>query len=275
MLIMDQDTKDGIIGIFILIIIIIVTSFFIYAVFIHEPSEDPWLEPKNHYTYYIDMDSHSKLNEYLINDIDVRESFKAWSDLNDISFTEVDEPSDDYKMAWIHRKLGIEPQLPDIIIFFSQTPSTYGVVGETRCYITYCIIEIIMGHHDCNNDYRLYDYNFTLHTLKHEIGHNIGVFHTNDEESIMYSKGNKIGHNKAIDDFNPRNLTIPDHKYLSEFKDYGYVINQAQQRVYTEGTVDIPKIIRCFNTPPFLSYDWFSFEIRKIYHTLYFLEIHG
>ena len=264
---MDQDTKDGILGIIMIILIILVISLFIYTVFIHEPSDDIWLETKNQYTYYIDMDSHSKLNEYLINDIDVRESFKAWSDLNDISFTEVDEISDNYQLARFTQTI-IEPQLPDIIIFFSQTPSMYGVVGNTRCYITYCTIEITMGHRDCNNEYRLYDYNFTLHTLKHEIGHTIGVFHTNDRENLMYNEGYEIGHNKALNNFNPRNLTIPDHKYLSEFKDYSYVISQAQQRVYVEGTVDIPKIIDCFYTPTFLSYDWFSFEFRKIYYIL-------
>ena len=261
---MDQETKDSIIGNFMSILMISSILLFIYIFITHIPPDDSLLPPKDHYTYYIDMDSHSKLDEYLINDKDIREAFKSWSDLNDdISFTEVDETTDDYKMAWIHRRLGTEPQLPDIIIFFSQTPNTYGIAGHTRCYITYCTIEMSMGLHDCNNDYRLYDYNYLLKVLKHEIGHTIGIYHTSDRENLMYS-GYEIGHNKAIDNFNPRNLTIPDHKYLIEFKDYAYVISQAQQRVYVEGTVDIPKIMRCFYTPPFLSYDWFSFEFRKI-----------
>ena len=122
---MDQDTKDGILGIIMIILIVLVISLFIYAVFIHEPQGDSLLPPKDQYTYYIDMDSHNKLDEYLIDDKTVREAFKAWSDLNDMSFTEVNETTNDYKMAWIYRMLGIEPQLSDIIIFFTQTPSVY------------------------------------------------------------------------------------------------------------------------------------------------------
>ena len=135
---MDKETKDGIFGLFMFILLISSTSYFLYNLF-NEPSEDPWLEPKNHYTYYIDMDSHSKLDEYLINDKTVRESFKAWSDLNDISFTEVNEPTDDYKLAWFSRTLGIEPQLPDIIIFFTQTFKYiwYNWSNKMLCYILY------------------------------------------------------------------------------------------------------------------------------------------
>ena len=264
---MDEEikiTKSDIVGFIVFMLIIILTPITIYLYFIYEPSDDTWLETKNQYTYYIDMDSHSKLNEYLINDIDVRESFKAWSDLNDISFTEIDEISDNYQLTWFSKMLGIEPQLPNIIIFFSQTPNTYGTIGETRCYNTYCTIEIIMGHHDCNNEYRLYDYNYLLYALKHEIGHTIGISHTNDRKNLMYNEGYEIGHNKAIDNFNPRNLTIPDHEHLSEFKDYGYVINQARMKINNNDNINLLKVMECFYTPPFLSYDWFYIEFIKI-----------
>ena len=259
---MDQDTKDAIIGLFIFVIIILVISFFIYAVFIHEPSDDSWLEPKDQYTYYIDMYSHSKLDEYLIDDKAVRVAFKTWSDINDISFIEVNEISDNYQLARFTQTI-IEPQLPDIIIFFSQTPHTYGTAGQTRCYNTYCTIEIIMGHHDCNNKYRLYDYNKILHTIKHEIGHIIGVFHIFDTNHLMFGID-------FTDNFNPRNLTIPDYKESYVYNDYSYDLQRNQTIINYEllGMADIMKHLKCINTPPFLSYDWFVFEIQKIYWRL-------
>ena len=126
-----------------------------------------------------------------------------------------------------------------------------------------------MGAYDCNNEYRLFNYKHLLNTLKHEIGHTVGVFHTNDKENLMYNNGDEIGDNKALIDYNPRNLAIPSNEHADIFKDYGYVINQARMKMYTDGgSVDIQKIIDCFYNPSFLSYDWFNLEYRKIFYTL-------
>ena len=265
---MDQDIKDGILGIIMIILIVLVISLFIYAVFIHEPQGDSLLPPKDHYTYYIDMDSHSKLNEYLINDIDVREAFKAWSDKNDILFKEVDQITVDYKKTWFDERLlplcerphlmnldfCVRPYLPKIIVFFSETSHTYGLVGHTKCYMTIqCTIEIVMGQHDCNNEYRLYNHNYILNVLKQEIGNIISVVHPNDRESITYIDGFEFGDNRTLDDYNIKNLTKPNYEYSDPFKDYN---------------INTSKDTSCFYTPPFLSYDWFNLEYRKIFYTL-------
>ena len=119
-----------------------------------------------------------------------------------------------------------------------------------------------IGQYDCNNNYRLFDYDYLLKTLKHEIGHALGILHTFDTNNLMYSPLN------PTHDFNPRNLVIPDYKHSDIFKDYSYIMNQSRIKVHNDDNVDLSRVMECFNTPPFLSYDWFHVEYRKIYYTL-------
>ena len=262
---MNKKRKSEII--YLIIAVIITISFYTY-ILISSGHITYFYSYQDYLSYYIDMDSHNKLNKYSINDTDVRESFKAWSDKNDILFKEVDQITVDYKKTWFDERLlplcerphlmnldfCTRPYLPKIIVFFSETSHTYGLVGHTKCYMTIqCTIEIVMGQRDCNNEYRLYNHNYILNVLKQEIGNIISVVHPNDRESITYIDGFEFGDNRTLDDYNIKNLTKPNYEYSDPFKDYN---------------INTSKDTSCFYTPPFLSYDWFNLEYRKIFYTL-------
>jgi Matrixin. len=48
------------------------------------------------------------------------------------------------------------------------------------------VVEVALGDYNCDGSFQLYDIESVKTIMTHEIGHSIGLPHTNDKESIMY-----------------------------------------------------------------------------------------
>ena len=134
---------------------------------------------KDHYMYYID----DSIHEYNISDVDIEYGFDVWSDINDITFTRV-----------------YDNNIPDIIVSFGYTHPI--AAGTAKCSFGICNIAIYQGAFDCNNEYQYMTNNRIRNAIIHEIGHVIGLQHSNVVGDTMYGLD-------GIDDYNPRNLNIP------------------------------------------------------------------
>ena len=71
-------------------------------------------------------------------------------------------------------------------------------------------ILIRLGMDDCNSDYQLFSYDILKHTIMHEMGHYLGLEHTDDWNHLMYS-------HELFGVFDDLGLVIPYsnvHKFL-------------------------------------------------------------
>ncbi len=48
------------------------------------------------------------------------------------------------------------------------------------------VVEVSLGGYGCDGSFQLYDVNSVLEIMTHELGHSIGLGHTDDQNSIMY-----------------------------------------------------------------------------------------
>ena len=59
-----------------------------------------------------------------------------------------------------------------------------GVLGHT--HLGKGIVEVTLGDYRCDGSFQLYDINSVKTIMTHELGHSIGLPHTNNQENIMY-----------------------------------------------------------------------------------------
>ncbi|MEO2221218.1 MAG: matrixin family metalloprotease [Nitrosopumilus sp.] len=59
-----------------------------------------------------------------------------------------------------------------------------GVLGHA--HLGKGVVEVALGDYNCDGSFQLYDIESIKTIMTHEIGHSIGLPHTNDKESIMY-----------------------------------------------------------------------------------------
>jgi tetratricopeptide (TPR) repeat protein len=59
-----------------------------------------------------------------------------------------------------------------------------GVLGHA--HLGKGVVEVALGDYNCDGSFQLYDIESVKIIMTHEIGHSIGLPHTNDKESIMY-----------------------------------------------------------------------------------------
>ncbi len=71
--------------------------------------------------------------------------------------------------------------------------------------LKHCILDISVGSKDCNSNFIQNDENMVVNILMHEMGHALGLGHTNEENHLMYST-------KSIQqpDFDTKGYTIPE-----------------------------------------------------------------
>ena len=59
-----------------------------------------------------------------------------------------------------------------------------GVLGHA--HLGKGVVEVALGDYNCDGSFQLYDVNSVETIMTHELGHSIGLPHTNDKENIMY-----------------------------------------------------------------------------------------
>ena len=59
-----------------------------------------------------------------------------------------------------------------------------GVLGHA--HLGKGVVEVALGDYNCGGNFQLYDVNSVEYVMTHELGHSIGLLHTNDKENIMY-----------------------------------------------------------------------------------------
>jgi len=53
--------------------------------------------------------------------------------------------------------------------------------------LSHCVLDISVGAEDCNSNFVQNDENMVVNIIMHEIGHALGLGHTNEENHLMYS----------------------------------------------------------------------------------------
>ena len=59
-----------------------------------------------------------------------------------------------------------------------------GVLGHA--HLGKGVVEVALGDYSCDGSFQLYDVETVEQIMTHELGHSIGLMHTNDKENIMY-----------------------------------------------------------------------------------------
>jgi len=59
-----------------------------------------------------------------------------------------------------------------------------GVLGHA--HLGKGVVEVALGDYNCDGSFQLYDVKTVESVMRHELGHSIGLPHTNDRENIMY-----------------------------------------------------------------------------------------
>jgi tetratricopeptide (TPR) repeat protein len=59
-----------------------------------------------------------------------------------------------------------------------------GVLGHA--HLGKGVVEVVLGDYNCDGSFQLYDVKSVEAIMTHELGHSIGLPHTNDKENIMY-----------------------------------------------------------------------------------------
>ena len=163
----------------------------------------PVYSTKTTYTYYID-DSNYR-NDSTITMQDIHDSINYWSTNNDIKFIHTNNKS------------------ADITIQFAE--HSKNTMGMNGCIYDKCAIIIYQGSLDCNNEYHTYTKQIFDIIIKHEIGHAIGIKHTNIMGNLMHGYD-------STSNYNPRDLSIP-------LVDPFFVEFQTEQDIITNNNITI------------------------------------
>ena len=85
-----------------------------------------------------------------------------------------------------------------------------GVLGHA--HLGKGVIEVALGDYSCDGSFQLYDVNTVETIMTHELGHSIGLPHTNDKSNIMYPSIHSFK-SLSMDDFIDNfNLLLEEYK---------------------------------------------------------------
>ena len=124
----------------------------------------------------------------------VIDAVMAWNDTNDNVHFVIVEHEADVKIVW-------RDYVKDSIL--GEHKVHWNDEGEA---IKHRII-VWFGADDCNLEYQLLPYELLKHTIMHEMGHYLGLGHTDDEDHLMYS--HDMSDEDLAQTYDDLNLNIP------------------------------------------------------------------
>ena len=163
----------------------------------------------------------------------VDNAIQSWVELNpDLNYIFTDDKFDaDITIQWVtdishdYSVLGLTEA--DLFIYAD---------GSTKIIKSKILIDLIDV--DCNGDTIFYDNETVSHTIKHEIGHTLGLGHSSDENHLMFDPGD------GVDDFDSLGFFVPASNHLYDYfvgektlhdqLDSGQKQLDAQQSIYDQ-----------------------------------------